>query len=293
MQVAGDLDADVTFADFVYDPITIDGDLVSGATLTTTNGFGTAAPINIGGSLAGDILFGAGKLLHQININAANGSGTWTGNVTVGSTTLSTKPYYSQLSTALGSGSVGLVPFNFHGAECSPANGAGLNSPPSQVLIEHYGPVSIPTGYPPVTIEEAEDSWPVDGEPSWTGVSDNFDYAIASGTGRKLQITPKSGHAFNSGSLYRISPAGASSTNRLKCAGVTGSPDAVYVYDATHAFFDNYYHFAVYFSGFDPNQSGEVDGVDVVLWLLAPVDLDQDDDADVDDLDLLESEAGF
>lgn len=293
MDIAGDLDADVTFADFVYDPITIDGDILSGATLTMTNGFGTTAPINIGGSLAGDITVGAGDLLHQININAANGSGTWTGDVTVGSTTLSAIPYYSQLSTPLGGGSVGLVPFNFHGAECNPINATGLNSPPTQVLIEHYGPVSIPTGNPPVTVEEAEDSWPIGGSPSWSDVTANYDYAIASGTGRKLQITPKSGQAFHSGSLYRISPAGASSTNRLRCSGVTGSPEAVYVYDATQDFFDNYYHFAVYFSGFDLNQSGDVDSDDVMLWLLAPVDLDEDDDADLDDLELLQTEAGF
>lgn len=123
-------------------------------------------------------------------------------------------------------------------------------------------------------------------------MTDNYNYAIASGTGRKLQITPKSGEAFNPGNLYRISPAGIETTgHRLKCAGVPGSPEAVYVYDSAYNWFDNYYHFAVYFGGFDLNESGEVDSDDVELWWIAPVDFNEDGGADLDDLDLLEAEA--
>ncbi len=79
-------------------------------------------PILIDGTLSGNIYATgtgtAGKLPNQVIINRSNSSKTWSGNVILGSFTLSPSgsqpllaPYYDKTDSDLGGGAVGLVPF--------------------------------------------------------------------------------------------------------------------------------------------------------------------------------------
>ena len=79
--------------------------------------------ITIEGSLAGTIdIDGNNGLAGQVIVNAANASDTWTGAVTVGSsnTSLTTRPYYSNVSSTVGGGAVGLVPYLLYEPDCEP-----------------------------------------------------------------------------------------------------------------------------------------------------------------------------
>ena len=128
----GDLDADVTVDGNVADPITANH-LPSGRT------------IKIGTSLQSDsthdgrIVLGTSGLQGQVIINSTNGSGTWTGNVTIGTTTLSPS-YYSNTSSSLGGGAVGVAPFHLHAADCVPPS--VYNSVGATMTVSHYGPVT-------------------------------------------------------------------------------------------------------------------------------------------------------
>ncbi len=116
--IFGDVDADITVGEV------LDADMVIGGDLLTFLFVGTldaARAILIDGSLdsLGEILLGSSGLEGQIVINANPSlSGTWDGDVTVGSTTLATAPYYSNLPSTLGGGAVGLAPYQIHSAAC-------------------------------------------------------------------------------------------------------------------------------------------------------------------------------
>ncbi|MDZ4685220.1 MAG: hypothetical protein SH850_09025 [Planctomycetaceae bacterium] len=131
----------------VYDEIDIAGDM--------------AGTIDIARSLAGQLKIGnATGLKGQVIINSDNltgaNLGTWTGDVTVGTTTLGPKPSYTQSAASLGGGAVGLAPFRLYPVDCTPPHSA---SPSASVLssdfastsntpvkIVHYGPLADNAG---------------------------------------------------------------------------------------------------------------------------------------------------
>lgn len=128
--------------------------------------------ITVGGSMVGEIrIDGSAGLQGQIVINANNTPGTWTGPVKIGPTGSqiilddgSAQPYqapfYAALSSTLGGGAVGLVPYGLHKEDCSPPHapdgGCGLQYsmrtwPASlgggdrqTIVLRHYGPVTNP-----------------------------------------------------------------------------------------------------------------------------------------------------
>jgi hypothetical protein len=115
--------------------IRIDGDLVTNGTSTPGTIICQAGPmagtISIGGSLKGAIQVPASTgLSGQIIINANNSSpaGTWTNDVKVGTFAV---PHgtYSTLSSSLGGGAVGLVPFRLYANDCAPKHNTLIPAP--------------------------------------------------------------------------------------------------------------------------------------------------------------------
>ncbi|MFM9994709.1 MAG: hypothetical protein ACKVU4_02785 [Phycisphaerales bacterium] len=152
INIGGDLDSNLTVEGSVNAPIDIAGDLDANLTV----GESVNAPIDIGDylqsgntikiylSLDGDASITIGEaagLEGQIIINADGfDQGSWDGDVRVGAVTLAPTAYV-QLPSDLGGGAVGFAGFNFHAWACSPQHEEVLSSPPSSVVVDHYGPV--------------------------------------------------------------------------------------------------------------------------------------------------------
>lgn len=143
----GDLDADVY----------IDGGLPSGATLSipANRNLTPAKFIRLGESAAGTMTFPANGLDGQVIINSKNNGSTWSSGGTVGGTSLSPIPYYNNLSSTLGGGAVGLVPYNLRQAESIAQSRDPADPCQSEIrmrtwpdgtqreaiVLHHYGPV--------------------------------------------------------------------------------------------------------------------------------------------------------
>lgn len=210
LTISGDLNANVTIGTDLKNAMTIGGKLVAGKAIVI--GAGTTA--------AGAISLGSGGLEGQVVINGLNGGASWVGDVTVGSTTLNTAPYYSNLPSAIGGGAVGLARYQIHDAACDPDNGGtvdvGLNPSFDEVNVEFYGPLmDVAGGDEPVEIHRKNIAIP---EGDWINVTDDFDISVS---GRVVTVTPKTGHVWDGWKVYRIKPR----TGELKCLFVTGTPD--------------------------------------------------------------------
>jgi len=163
----GDLTADVTITGDVSSgiPIDVDGDVtgdiaVGGDILETVTISGSLSgdvdadnlasgkTFEIGDTLTstGSITLASGGLIGQIIINGANSSGTGSGDVTVGATTLSPEPLYT--NTGLGGGAVGEVPFGLHLQACDPPYVGSTHPtatpamPADTIDLVHYGPIT-------------------------------------------------------------------------------------------------------------------------------------------------------
>jgi hypothetical protein len=138
--------------------------------------------IKAGTTLTGAITLPANGLAGQIIPNAFNAtSSAWTGSVTVGTTVLNPASFangaYSTLSSTLGGGAVGLVPYRLYASDCAPPhhddwivpsgepkvlnsrfNGTavvgGVLQPKVPVRMRFYGPVKTdaPAGTSPVAV---------------------------------------------------------------------------------------------------------------------------------------------
>lgn len=127
LRVAGDFDAD----------------------LTINSALPAAERWGIGGSLlAGGVIdLPTSGLAGNIVVNAADGSGTWDGDVLVGAATLADE--YATISASLGGGAVGVVPFATHGEDSSPASGStfglspNIQNPPvfDEMNVRWYGEI--------------------------------------------------------------------------------------------------------------------------------------------------------
>jgi hypothetical protein len=179
IDIAGDLNADLTFLWRVDDKdgpsfpaaINIGGEFSAGRTIRVGSLMESATSGD-----GGIKITAAGGLKGQVMVNAQNlTSSAWLGDVTVGSTVLDpgptgSTPYYATLSSTLGGGAVGLVPFNLHKEDSLPANGSGACSYPSRnwiscgslttdirdtLVLRHYGPIVVENsgGNAPVKVE--------------------------------------------------------------------------------------------------------------------------------------------
>ena len=261
--------------------------------------------VSIGDDLEGDILIDStAGLESQIVINANDNGGEWLGDVIVGTTVLGPgasvpylSPYYEELSTNLGGGAVGLVPFMYHAVESLPVHGSTVSSAPTSITIEHYGPIAegdTEDEEPPVRIYELALQVPFPNtvpDPATTEVCDShctdvtFDenddpnYTI-SVSGRVVTISG----TFASWKAYQVIPTD------LVC-DIDGEPGIVYTqgWEGSNGCggTESYgYGFRIQ-PGFDMNMNGSLEGGDIETWLATPADLDGDDDADNIDLILL------
>lgn len=179
-RVGGDLDANITIRRQVEPrdgtdpaPITIAGEFKAGRTINIgTNLWGPFSPQN--GDNGGIRINAAGGLKGQVIVNSRNDPATtfaFGAPIAVGTTTLAAYvPHYPTLSSTLGGGAVGEVPFNLHKEDCLPANGSGACSYPSRnwiscgslttdirdtLVLRHYGPIVVENsgGNAPVKVE--------------------------------------------------------------------------------------------------------------------------------------------
>ena len=205
LRVAGDVNANVPITFNADAPIVIGGKLATGKTLTVLNanqgismgGLDQTARLIVKGSLpAGkSITIGTTSKITmggQVILNADNTTGTWGGTVIVGSTLLSPAPAYPISSALLGTGAVGLVPFQFYRQDCSPPQVNTTSSPMVRnselaggnypaIRLRFYGPVALPAGQdaintirvfqgvPPTSLEDDETFNEVDQGPEMTG----------------------------------------------------------------------------------------------------------------------------
>jgi hypothetical protein len=209
LSIAGDLDANVTVTEDVKDPIVADS-LSAGRLIK----IGDSLQAPGGGGDTGNITLAAGGLEGQIIINSDNGGGTWTGAVTIGSTTLS-GPYYTNLSSTLGGGAVGLAPFHLHDEDCVPANGStqaiGMMT---TIALRHYGPVQWTSGDP------VEVYWRLNGSSGPWNVLDPADWTATAGADpRDIIVDTVNNFDFDALFDYKIVPS-----SNLKCKDVTGNP---------------------------------------------------------------------
>lgn len=119
-------------------------------------------------------------------------------------------PYYSQTSSALGGGAVGLARFHLHDTECDPVNGYTIDGILSWAVLSFYGPVEkVPTATYPVRVEYSTNG------STWNNITSDFEFWTS---GRDLFVSALSPEDFDADYYYRITP-----TN-LRCVGVTGTP---------------------------------------------------------------------
>jgi hypothetical protein len=317
-RVGGDLDANVSIRNQVEPrdgtdpaPITIAGEFKAGRTINIgTNLWGPFSPGD--GDNGGIKINAAGGLKGQVIVNSRNDPATtfaFGAPVAVGTTTLAAYvPHYSTLSSTLGGGAVGEVPFNLHKQDCLPANGVLTCSMPSRtwstcgtgstdvrdtIVIRHYGPVldSATGGTPPVRVERKSllaICNPNCTIPVWEDVTADVDVCVApseSGTVRKREVwvaRKRVGglpQAWWIGYEIRVSL-------RLDNNGVSELRSAETL-AATAPIVAGYpYHF---FSLCDEGSlsAGGWTNDDIAAWGATPTDLNNDGVADASDLALL------
>ncbi|MBL8760898.1 MAG: hypothetical protein JNL50_06290 [Phycisphaerae bacterium] len=202
--------------------------------------------VTVSGSLNGELVIGNSGLTGQVIINAANGSGTWSDRVTIGSVELSTTsngaPYYTVASSSLGGGAVGLVPYHLYPQDMTYPSGStffdsafnhrnpgGSSGNNRTITLRFYGPVFQNDTDPAIKIEQDLGSW-VD----VTNRAVITFGSATSGNPREITIHGTDGTTgkipFLPGT-YRITRV----AGELKCQGTSASP-APDVYEFTYSF---------------------------------------------------------
>ena len=183
----------------------------------------TAGRITLNSSSA---FTGGVGLAGQVILNSNNLSGAFSGQVRIpqgGGTpdTVISQAAYPATVASLGGGSVGVVSYIRHDADCSPvSNGVRLLPvffAPSPIRVAFYGPVldSSLGGAAPVKIE-----WDMNG--MWLPVDQFFSVSLS---GRQVVIAPASGTTQTSipAGRFRVTPRNA----ELICGGLTVTPPPI------------------------------------------------------------------
>ncbi|MBX3405528.1 MAG: hypothetical protein KF869_02090 [Phycisphaeraceae bacterium] len=243
LELNGNIVMNVTINGELSGRFTSTGSLTSGDTITITDGISSTGLLSLGGSLTGNLSLPANGLEGQVIFNAGNTGGSWTGTITIGSTTIShTGGVYTNLPSALGGGSIGLAPFKLHETACTPPH--GQEDTPGPILenssFETTGdmPVLIRL-FGPIVKADPEDSWtdcvhiqcrPIGAgdECSWVNVTTGFRVRGPgdtdwTGDERSLGLSRAAGMYPKVG-VYRV----ALKSGRVVCAEVTGAPAVVW-----------------------------------------------------------------
>lgn len=162
-----------------------------------------------------------GGLTYKIVINAENvGGATWSAPVKLGTDSnpaqvVLTSPTYTQTSSQLGGGSVGLAPFRIHATDCDPPSGTSQSvTETTTVVLRFYGPVYWTTGSP-VTVYWRDAQSPG----AWEALSGGYYMTTHGADPRDIIVTATTEEDFSKIYDYRIVP-----TSNLKCDEVNGNP---------------------------------------------------------------------
>ncbi len=269
-------------------------------------------PLIVGEEFSGEIILrDESGLVGQVVINgmATSASNLWSGEISFGPSTpvivlkpgatdpAYRAPYYHALSSELGGGAVGLVPYQFHKKESSPEHDSVVTSSvPTSVTIHHYGPLlddgdggttpvrifragmALPLGFThhrevPLCYETSQGLY-------WEEVTSGFDISIS---GREVHIANDS-TSFQKGHAYQFIAEG------ILCGLAAGTPSTFYTEDwAWEGAWDEGeeewcsglpesrgYGFVIP-TAMDLNFNLMHDTNDLELWLLDPVDVNGDD----------------
>ena len=269
-------------------------------------------PLIVGEEFSGEIILrDESGLVGQVVINgmATSASNLWSGEISFGPSTpvivlkpgatdpAYRAPYYHALSSELGGGAVGLVPYQFHEKESSPEHDSVVTSSvPTSVTIHHYGPLldDGDGGTTPVRIFRAGMAVPLEfahhrevplcyetGQGLyWEEVTSGFDISIS---GREVHIADDTA-SFQKGRAYQFIAEG------ILCGLAADTPNTFYTEDwAWEGAWDEGedewcsglpesrgYGFIIP-TGMDLNFNLMHDTGDLELWLLDPVDVNGDD----------------
>ncbi len=192
--------------------------------------FGVNSVISVGGSIASGAAIDIGSssanpcVDGQIIVNANNNNSFWStsSSATLCGVSLSNIPWYTNLPSTFGGGSIGEAPFNYHALNCSPPHNAAVpfSNFPATVVVRHYGPVfSLGNGcmrhYARPT-----------GTLTWTEYTADFTYTVTSNNNRRnVEIKKFSGIGWTAGYDYRIVPVtDLNDCNAPRCLDVVNKP---------------------------------------------------------------------
>ena len=236
---------------------------------------------------------------------------------------------YIQLSSELGGGVVGEVPYNFHQRETAPGPSQSMDCNPHQkevrvlgladqldsIDISHYGPVFIDLNIDPSgVIEDIGAHFRVEFLPwmdvnqTWVDRTSLFEVDQTatsvndpSGTNRAVRLMgspTKNAKGFKAAGTWRIRPL----TGRVKCGGVSANPDVQYASsvvsgDLGTAGSHGWYQFDVRLElqpGVFALDSGNgVEANDLAQWIETPYETNADGETDSQDfIDMAEQYTG-
>jgi hypothetical protein len=132
----------------------LDADIILGTQNPTTSPGRIEEPIYVGGGFPSNRRIECKGITSQIVFNQSNAGFPIAGTIKVNGWNVSPLPYYNQTRSAIGGGSIGLVPYQIHYAECTPS--APFNQPGvaictyhatggqrNSITLEHYGRVGF------------------------------------------------------------------------------------------------------------------------------------------------------
>ncbi|MBX3321662.1 MAG: hypothetical protein KF757_01590 [Phycisphaeraceae bacterium] len=309
----GDLSGDVAINWFLEGEISIPGDVPDGSAIWLTR-LPVDGTILIGGQLDGLIYVShpdeerefAGQIIINSNAVSDPDREMWVGEVKIWDPieeellTLSPQesqpdlaPKYNRTSVQFGGGAIGLVPFDFHPIDSLPHHNSVVTGPePETVIIHHYGPIiedddEDPDTYPvrvyqspvqlPCCTYTHHRDIPVCNTAIWTDVTDGF---LISVSGREVTIESDA-NTFHRGYVYQFVP------EALLCDKVPGNPQVAWhsnwagtrtgtTHTCTSLPYSNGYGFVIP-TAMDLNFNLMHDTGALELWLLDPVDVNDDD----------------
>lgn len=247
----------------------------------------------ISGSFGADaeIILPEDGLVGQISFNTAGGSATWAGDLLIDSLTYSEE--YAADPADIGGGAAGLAPFTTHDEVCEPENGESIfitGMDPLdpefncediadiyEIEIRLYGPVSL-TGDPDTALDVMVKN-PSTG--TFSQVSFAIDIEIDSTlaeAGRLIRISRDDAGEWPLGQ-YKILPK----AGRVPCTDVAGPTNANFTYEFW--LLDGCE--LMLLSTYDLNSDDTLCPADIACWTANPVDLNNDSNADGDDVTLL------
>lgn len=206
--IAGDLDGS-----FFHHGVSTVGEVLVGGVLETDR------EIRSGGDLETPITLASNGLKGVIHIGFLESTyGEWNEPITIGATTLSPTPYYTNLAGDIGGGVVSFMPYSCYLQNCTPAYTQGgtpptLTSTPASITLNHYGNVTWEpdeNDTPPLVISRCDLSDP-GCEPGDVVVTSQWKVINEPGT-RNVIVALRDGQSLVANSRYSFQPATTSDT---------------------------------------------------------------------------------